>query len=106
MKGVGAGVILRLKPTNLDEGAMERNEFQGPEIEGGLAIGAKIEGLVKPRLSAGNGEWSGGEEHRHLFGASGAIDVSPNVVVLFSTPSSSSNWALPLVALLVVVWED
>ena len=43
---------------------------------------AKIQGLVySRRLRGGDGEWAVGEENGHLAGASGAVDVSPNVIV-------------------------
>lgn len=79
-----SGGRLRLKPANLEESAMKREELGRPEIEGGVAIAAQIDGLVKPGLSSRNRERPRREQNRHLLRASRTVHLRPYVLVLSS----------------------
>ncbi|KAL6176318.1 hypothetical protein ACLB2K_052952 [Fragaria x ananassa] len=58
---------------------MKREELGRPEIEGGVAIAAQVDGLVKPGLSSRNRQRPRREQNRHLLRA-----LRPYVLVLSS----------------------
>lgn len=66
----------------LDKAALKRRELEGPEVKSGLALGTEVNGLVDARLSGSEGQRTIGEDDEHVGGATRAVDVTPDVVVI------------------------
>lgn len=66
----------------LDKAALKGRELEGPEVKSGLALGTEVNGLVDARLSGSEGQRTIGEDDEHVGGATRAVDVTSDVVVI------------------------
>ncbi|KAF2536929.1 hypothetical protein F2Q68_00021613 [Brassica cretica] len=61
---------------------MEWKGKEWPEVKSGLALGTEVNGLIDPRLSGSEGQRTIGEDDEHVGGATRAIDVTPDIVII------------------------